>query len=89
MLKNKKGSVLIYLMMLGFLVILLALYLAPAILQVTNEARADVTGLNCSSADISNYDKATCIVTDASMFYFIGSLIFVGGLIITAKAVLG
>jgi len=76
-------------MMIGFLVILLALYLAPAVLQITTEARGNVTGMDCANSTISNYDKGACLVSDLNLFYFIGSLLFVGGLIITARVMFG
>jgi len=80
---NKSGSVMIYAMMIGILVILLALYLAPSVSQFTqtamNSTDGDTYGLDCDNSSISNYDKATCIVVDANLFYFIGALILIGG----------
>lgn len=81
----KKGSILIYSMMLGLLVIILALALAPSVRDFTSLAMNETTGLNCSSGDISNFDKATCVVVDLNLFYFIGALIFIGGAIVTAR----
>ena len=83
---NKRGSVLIYGLMLGLIVMLLALALAPAVQDFTDDAR-DTDNLNCSSDSISNFDKASCIATDLTLFYFIGALILIGGLLIGAKLV--
>lgn len=84
---NRKGSVLIYMMMLGVLVILLALWLAPSVQDFVDEARNETTGLDCSNSTISNYNKATCLVLDLNMFYFIGALIFIGGVIIVGRVI--
>lgn len=83
---NKRGSILIYTMMIGTLVILLALWLAPSIQDFTDDAR---TNMDCTNSSISKYDKATCIVVDLNLFYFAGALIFIGGVIVTAKMVIG
>ena len=86
MMRSKRASVLLYTMMLGLLVILLALFLAPGVQDFTTQAMTD---MNCSSSLISNYDKATCTVIDLNLFYFIGALIFIGGLIVTARVMFG
>jgi len=87
---NKRSQTLIYGIMLGLTIIILAMALAPSISQFTNSARnetsGDTIGLNCSTTT-SNFDKATCIVTDLSLFWFIGSLIFIAGAVIVAKIV--
>ena len=88
---NKKGQVVFYGMMVGLAVIILALALAPAVQQVTTDARnvtnGDTLGLDCSNSSISNYDKAACYTTDFSLFYIIGSIILIGGGIIVAKII--
>jgi hypothetical protein len=44
----------------------------------------EITGLNCSSSSISIYDKSTCVASDLVFnFYFLGTLIFLAGGIIT------
>ena len=90
---NKTGSVVIFTLMIGMTIIFLALALAPAIVDTTasamNATSGDTLGLNCSSADISNFDKAACVATDLTTFYFLGALIFIGGLIISSKVVFG
>ncbi len=90
---NKKGSVVIYGLCLGLLIIILALALAPVVKNLTdgarNETSGDTVGLDCDNDSISNFDKGACVATDLTLFYFIGSLIFIGGLIITSKIVFG
>jgi len=89
--RNKKGSVLMYSMMLGLTIILVGLALAPAVQSFTttamNESSGDTVGLDCNNDSISTFDKATCIATDSLLFYFIGSIILIGGAIVTARVV--
>ena len=90
---NSRGNITyFYGIMLGVTIIILALDLAPAVANSTNSARnassGDTIGLDCSNDSISNFDKATCIATDINLFYFIASLFFVGGAVITAKIIL-
>jgi len=89
---NKRGSVLFYALMLGITIFVLALALAPSVSQFTNsamnETTADKIGLNCSTTD-DNFIKAACVVTDMSLFYFIGTLILMAGVIVTAKFYFG
>ena len=91
--QNKKGTYLLYGFMLGMVIIILALALAPAMSQFTGDAMnvsvGDDIGLNCSYDNISNFDKATCIATDMTLFYFIGFLICLGGAVVTAKFIFG
>lgn len=54
-----------------------------------NIAYGDIThnGLDCNNESISNFDKATCVATDMSMFYFLGVIIFIGGAFFTIKLI--
>jgi len=83
---RKKGSVLMYGMMLGLVILILALALAPSVTQFTTTAR---TSLDCTNESISTFDRATCYATDLSPFYFIGGLIFIAGAIVTSKILFG
>jgi hypothetical protein len=88
---NKRGSVLIYGMMVALTVLILALALAPAVAQFTNNAMnasdGDTIGMDCNNISISNFQKAACYATDLNLFYFIGGLIFLAGAFITARVV--
>lgn len=90
---NKSGSMRIYGLMLGVTIIILALALAPAgqefIESAMNSSSTDHVGLDCNNSTISNFDKATCAVTDYSLFYFFGGLIFIGGAVVTARIMIG
>jgi len=88
---NNKGSVLFYGFMLGITILVLALALAPAVGQFTTNAMNNTTdgvGLNCSTTS-SNFVKAACVVVDMGQFYFIGALIFIAGVVITARYYFG
>lgn len=88
---DSKGSILIYGLMLSIVIIIMALALSPAVSEATTNARnvtvGDTLGMDCSNSTISDFNKATCVVTDLSLFYFIASLIFIAGGILTAKIV--
>jgi len=89
---NNKGQTMFYGLMLGMIIFVLALALAPAVAESTNNARNDsvdgYTGMNCS-APRDNFVRVTCIATDLSLPYFIGILIFIAGAIVTAKFFFG
>lgn len=88
---DKKGSVLIYGIMLALVIIILALAIAPKVNEFTNTARnqtnGDTIGLDCSNSSISKFDKATCVIVDLNPFYFIIGLVCIGGAIATAKII--
>ena len=90
---NKKGfTTVFYTFMLALTVVILALALAGPISETVSNVRNETyegsnVGLNCSDTSISNYDKAACVASDMSIFYFIGGLIFIAGMIIAAKIV--
>jgi len=88
---NCRGSVMIFSIMLGVVVIILAMALAPVGKEIIGDARnvtvGDTIGMDCSNSSISNFDKAACVVTDFSLFYFFGGLIFVAGTIITGRII--
>ena len=89
---NKKGQVVMYGLMIGIVVIILALSFIPSIDEFVSNARNQTsefgTGLDCSNSSISNFDKSTCLASDLSMPIFIGILIFIGGAVITVKYIL-
>ncbi len=85
---NNKGQVAFLVMMIGIVIIVLALAFAPPLKTQIDTTRG-VDGLDCANNSISTFDKATCIVTDLNMFYFVGGLIFVAGAVIMGRRVLG
>ena len=90
---NNRAQVWGYTLALGLIIIILALALAPAGQSFVNDAMnstvGDTLGLDCSNTSISSFDKGTCVVTDFSIAYFFGGLIFIGGSVVVAKLVFG
>ena len=88
---NSQGQVGVwgYALMLGLVIIILGLALAPAgrdfINSAMNTSTADFIGLDCGNASISNFDKGTCVIADFSLPYFFGGIILIGGAIVVAK----
>ena len=90
---NNKGQVWGYTMALGLVIIVLALALAPVgkefIDSAMNQTVGDTVGLDCSNESISSFTKGTCVITDFSIAYFFGGLIFIGGAVVVAKLTFG
>lgn len=85
---NNKGQVMFYAFMIGLVIIVLALALAPVVKEQVDTTR-NTDNLNCTNPDINNYDKAACYVADLTIFHFVGGLIFIAGMVIGAKIFLG
>ena len=89
--KSKQASIQIYGIMLGLTIIILALALAPTgkffIGSAMNVTTGDAIGMDCGNESISSFTKAACTVTDFSLFYFFGGLIFLAGTIIVGRIV--
>lgn len=88
---NKRGQVIFVGFMIGLVILVLALALAPSVKNSTDVARNESTnssiGLDCSNESISNFDKASCIATDLMLPYFIGFLIFFAGAIVVGRII--
>ena len=88
---NNKGQAWGYAIMISITLLVLAMALAPAIKSFTddtmNQTVGDRAGLDCNNDSISNYNKATCVITDFSQAYFIGGIILIALALITAKIV--
>ena len=88
---NKKGSVMIYTLMLGITIIILVMALMPTGKEFVDSAMgnstADFIGLNCTDSSISSFTKATCAITDFSLFYVFGGLLFLGGIVVVSRVV--
>jgi len=78
---NKKGSTIFIVFMLGAVFILLALALAPALTDVSDEARATAE-LDCNNASISNQNKAVCTQIDAFPFLYTGIVLGLAGILL-------
>jgi len=89
--KNIKGQTVIFALMVGLTIIILALALAPVVSESSERARnesvGDTIGMDCSNESISNFDKAACVAIDISPFYFIGILLLIGGGFIAMRVI--
>jgi len=90
---NKRGQLVIYAFSIGVVILVLALALAPSVREFVDDARnatvGDTIGMDCGNESISSFQKAGCIASDLTIFYFIGTLIFMAGAIMGAKVLLG
>lgn len=75
---NKKSQQQFLGIMLFITVIVAVIALIPAIKNQIDMARNE-TYLNCSSPDESVMTRATCIVVDTTLFYFVGAAIASAG----------
>lgn len=86
---NNRGQVVFFVLMLGIVVVLLAMALAPIVNQVATDARNVTTntqvGLDCSNSSISDYQKSQCILVDVATPYFFFGLVGIALLIMGAK----
>lgn len=86
---NSRGQVIFFGLMLAIVIIILALGLAGPTKETIDNVRGnttgDIVGMNCTDSSISNFQNAACITTDLTIFYFIGGLIFLAGIILSAK----
>lgn len=89
---SKRGQVKLYLLMVGLTVLVLALALAPSVSQATNNAMNDTIGnqlgMNCTSP-VNDFIRVSCLATDLSLFYFIGTLVFISGAIFAGRIIGG
>lgn len=87
---NNSGQVVVYGLMLGMVIIVLTLAMAPVgqsfINDAMNASTANIIGLDCDNTS-DNFVKGACVVADFSIFYFFGGLIFIAGAIITARII--
>lgn len=85
--KNDKGQTFFLTFMLGVTIIILALAFAPGLNSHIQDMRSP-DDLDCGNSSISDFNKATCVVTDISGFYIIGGLIAIAGAVIGARVLL-
>lgn len=81
---NNKGQVIFLAFMIGLTILVLALALAGGLRKEVDNARSS-SNLDCSNSSISTFNKATCVVVDANLFYFIIGLVGIGIAVIIAR----
>jgi len=82
---NKKAQVQFVALMFGIIVFVMAIALAPSLMDVSTDA---TTSMDCSNSSINEFTKGSCLLVDSSPFYFIGGLLAIVGLLIGAKIIL-
>jgi hypothetical protein len=89
--QNKRGQVVIYSICVALVIIILALALAKplndSVQSARNETSGDILGLNCSSTD-NNFIRGTCVAVDISPFWYISSLILIGGGFLVSRVII-
>jgi hypothetical protein len=85
---GKHGQVALVGLMIGIMIFILAMIFIDPITDVITEVRG-TNQLNCSSVDISDSQKGTCLIVDLILPYFIAIIIAVAGAWITAKFIGG
>jgi len=91
---NKKGQIVFVGLMLAIVTIVFAIAVAPAMTDWNNNLRnqtneiGEASGMDCSNASISDYDKGACAIMDVTTPYFIGGLIALAAIIIAAKLII-
>ena len=79
--KNKKGSTIFFIFMMGIIFFVLGMALANPLKETLDEARG-VDGLDCNNASISNQYKAYCTSVDIFLPLFVGLIFGLGGMLI-------
>jgi hypothetical protein len=83
---NKSGQMLIYGIMMLILALIFATIVTRPMIEVIDIAR-DSDHLDCSNNSISTGQKATCLVFDIYLPYFVITILFLGGSYITYKKI--
>lgn len=83
---NNKGQAAMVGLMIGVMVFMVAMIFIAPLADVIDEARA-ADQLDCSNSTISDGQKATCLVVDLILPYFIAVVLAVGAGYISARFV--
>lgn len=83
---NNSGQTALLGIMIGVMIFMLAMIFIDPIKDVITDARG-ADQLDCSNTSISDGSKATCLVVDLILPYFIGVVIAVAGAWLGAKII--
>jgi hypothetical protein len=86
MVMNKGAQVALISLMVGVMVFMLAMVFIDPLSDVIEETRNN-TQLDCSNSSISDGKKATCLIVDLILPYFIAIIIAIAGALISARFV--
>jgi uncharacterized protein (UPF0333 family) len=93
MMKNKKGQVVFYTLMLSVVVVVLALAMTPVVKQVVDNSTGEDTdtqqGMSCNNSTISDFRKAQCVLTDLTTPFFLYGMLAIALIIIGARVIFG
>jgi hypothetical protein len=84
MVMNSKGQTAILGLMIGVFVFMMAMVFIDPLKDVISEARG-TSQLDCSNSSISDGTKATCLLVDIILPYFIAVVLAIAGAWIGAK----
>lgn len=88
MVMNKRGQAIFVKIMIAIMVFITAIVLITPLKEVITTGR-DVDHLDCVNESISVGNRATCILVDLWLFYFVGVCIAGGLAFITVKKIKG
>ena len=77
MVMNKKGQWVIAGVLIAVMVFIIAVQFIQPLKNEINTARSP-PNLDCTNASISTGQKATCVITDFYLFYFLGMTMAAG-----------
>lgn len=84
MVMNNKAQVALIGLMVGIMIFMMAMIFIDPISDVITETRNN-TQLDCSNSSITDGKKATCLIVDLILPYFIAVVIAVAGAYISAR----
>ena len=83
---NKKGQSLIFGIMLLFLALITVTIILNPMIEVIDLARGN-TSLNCTNPSLSTGTRATCLIIDIYLPYFVITALFLGGGYLVTKKI--
>tara|TARA_Y100000310_G_scaffold319707_1_gene375306 strand:+ start:453 stop:716 length:264 start_codon:yes stop_codon:yes gene_type:complete len=83
---SKLGQTAMIGLMIGIMIFMVAMIFIAPLSDVVTEAR-DASQLDCANVSISDGKKATCLIVDLILPYFIAVVIAIAGAFIGAKFV--
>jgi len=86
MVLNNKAQTALIGLMIGVMIFMMAMIFIEPLADVIDEAKDD-SQLDCSNSSISDNKKATCLIVELTMPYFIAVVIAVAGAFISARFV--
>ena len=86
MVLNNKGQTALIGLMIGVMIFMMAMIFIDPLADVIDETRNN-SQLDCSNTSITDGKKATCLIVDLILPYFIAIIIAIAGALISARFV--